>query len=190
MDPYAENTMNIFKYSHAKATLFNRKLMIELSTPAAEGESYTLFKATPIPLKTQNGLVLASIKSTHFLLNEDQTKYYALSERELENGIMLSDNQTLYRPTSPAILNTDAVCEWKILMEKSFDKLDQSCHFSPFADYKLLITITANDLYFCISPDGTRVWENATTVNSIFIISRVEALSKSIQIALSKRLHT
>lgn len=108
MDPYAENTMNIFKYSRTKATLFNRKLMIELSTPAAEGESFTLFKTTLIPLKTQNGLVLASITSTHFLLNEDQTKYYALSEKELENGIMLADNQTLYRPTSPAVLNPDA----------------------------------------------------------------------------------
>lgn len=158
MDPYAENTMHIFKYSNTKATLFNRRLMIELSTPSAEVELFTLYKATPIPLRTQNGLVLASITSSYFLLNEDQTKYYALSKRELEDDILLSDNQTL-RPTSPAILNTDAVCEWKIPMEKSFDKLDESCHISPFADHNLLITITANDLYFCTSPDGTRVWE-------------------------------
>lgn len=159
MDPYAENTIHIFKYSNTKSTLFNRRLMIELSTPTTESEIFTLYKATPIPLKTQNGLVLASIASPYFLLNEDQTKYYPLSKKELGDGILLSDNQTLYRPTSPAILNSDAICEWKILMEKSFNKLDESCHFSPFADHNLLITISANDLYFCTPPDGTRVWE-------------------------------
>lgn len=118
MDPYAENTLHIFKYSNTTATLYNRRLMIELNTPTTESESFTLYKETPIPLKTQNGLVLTSITSSHFLLNEDQTKYYPLSETELGNGIMLSDNLTLYRPISPAILNMEAVCEWKILMSR------------------------------------------------------------------------
>lgn len=87
MDPYVENVMNIFRYSQTRTSLFNKKLMIEFSTPAAEGELYTLYKATPVPLKIQNGLVLASITSIHFLLNEDQIKYYALSEKEMEKTI-------------------------------------------------------------------------------------------------------
>lgn len=159
LDPFNDSALQIYKYSRTQSTLFNRKLMIEISIPITEGEEYTLFKAVPIPIKTQYGQMLASVTSTFFLLNSDRTKYIALSEKQLNEGHTLADNETLYRPTSPVILKDDLICEWEIMAEHDFAALSKSCNFMPFADHNLLISINENELYFTTSPNGSRIWE-------------------------------
>lgn len=159
LDPFNENVVHIYSFCKTQSTLFNKKLMVEISIPIADREEYTLFKATPIPVKTQHGQMLATVSSTFFLLNSERTKYIALTEKQLKQGHMLSDNETLYQPTSPAILRDDLICEWKIMAEQDFDSLTKSCNFMPFADHNLLISITENELYFTTSPNGSNIWE-------------------------------
>lgn len=81
VDFIQDNPLNTFKYSDISSALIKDILIIEILLPIAEREKFTLYKATPIPIETPNGRLIANIKTPYFLLNMDQTKYIPLSRR-------------------------------------------------------------------------------------------------------------
>lgn len=159
IDPFTDDVFRIYSLSRIQSTMYNRKILIELQIPITEREEFTLFKAIPVPVKTPYGLMIATITNTFFLLNSEHTKFIALSDKQIHNGLKLTRDEMLYRPTSPAILDEDTICEWKAIAELDFGELSKTCHFTPFADHNLLISIIENDIYFTTSPNGTRISE-------------------------------
>lgn len=115
IDPEHENALTIFKAATFKATLFNNRIIVEINIPIAEREQFHLFKTTPIPVISNNNTFITTPFSTFFLLNTDQTKYIAISKKQMDSGILLSNGEMLYKPTSTILLNDDKICEWKIL---------------------------------------------------------------------------
>lgn len=159
IDVHSQNAMQIFKYSTISSTLFQDKLLIEINIPVTESENFNLFKATPIPISSNGNSVIATTFSTYFLLNTEATKYIAINQKQLQDGLMLADNQMLYKPTTTIILDNSGICEWKLQIDNNIDNIIQACRFQPYFNTNTFITILENDLYFVNTLHETRIWE-------------------------------
>lgn len=159
INPHSEDALHIFKYSSLSSTIYNKKMIIEVTIPIAEREEYNLYKATPIPTKSANGYIIPVPFSTYYLLNPDQTKYIPISAKQLDAGTKLTGNVTLNRPTNTVFLSNNKICEWKIMGDYQTGDLRTACQFIPFLNYNTLISILTNDLYFILAPNSTNLQE-------------------------------
>lgn len=159
IDLTKEDPLHIFKYATITALLIDNQLLIQILIPIAESERYSLYRATPIPISTPNGHLIISAVTPHFLINADKTKFIELSQRDLDNGKMLSPSEFIYRPSSTTQLVTNNNCVWKILVENAVDASIQICDFRPFLHNDVLITLIENEKYYIESKNGTTIWE-------------------------------
>lgn len=155
----SENALHIFKFSKISSSLFDRKLMMEIEIPLAEREEFSLYKATPVPVVTKSGPLIAAPYSAYFLLNSETTKYVKMTQNQLQAGQMLANNEMLYRPTTAVLLDSSRICEWKILTTHNIDEITDACHFTSYTAHNTLITILENDVYFNPAYNTTHLWE-------------------------------
>lgn len=159
IDSLQDNPLKVFEYAEITTMLMEDKLLIEIMIPIAETEQYNLYKATPIPIQTENGRLIVQTTTSHFLMNADQTKFIELTRRELNHGKMLSANEILYRPSTTTHLKHENNCVWKMLIENSMESSLKICTFLPFPQNDVLITIIENEKYYMASNNGMTLWE-------------------------------
>lgn len=159
IDPSSENALHIFQYSKISSALYEKKIMVELDIPLADREDFVLYKATPVPISTKMGSLIASPFSTYFLLNSETTKYIQLTQKQLRAGRVLGQNEILYNQTSTILLNSDGICEWKIITDIDIEKIAEACKFVSYTAHNTLITILENELYFNPGYNTTHFWE-------------------------------
>lgn len=157
IDPDHEDVFHIFKFTQIKSTLFARKILVEVTLPVTEREQHFLYKATPIPMQIGEHYWITSPLSNYFLLNWDRTKYIPMSQQQLDNGKMLSTGEIMYRPTVTTLLNSNAICEWQILL--GGQNLHTACHFEPFIKRNALISVYADDILFLMAEKNTTLYE-------------------------------
>lgn len=103
-------------------------------------------------------------------MNWDHTKYIPMTQKQLDNGRMMSDNEILYKPTSTTILSSEDTCEWQILIQGS--KVFEACQFVPIPKQNMLITIAENDLLFGSFLKNTTLFE--TCNNTLYTQRNVQ----------------
>lgn len=111
IDADHENIMHIFNFVQMKSTLFAQKILVEITIPISEKEQFYVYKASPVPMEIEYVNFMPKIHSSHFLLNWDQTKYIPMSQKQLDNGKMMAQNEILYRPTATTLLSSENICE-------------------------------------------------------------------------------
>lgn len=158
-----EDVTHIFKFTEVKSTLHKHKIIIEIGIPIVERERCHLYKVIPIPIRINNTSVIASVHSNYFLMNEEQTKYIPMNQKQLDGGKKMSDNEILYRPTVTTLLTSDGICEWQVLRNGLPLDIQVACQFTPFLQQNILITIVENELIFVTANRNQTVFENCNT---------------------------
>lgn len=157
IDPNREDIFHIFKFSSIRSTLFAQKLMVEVNIPIAEKERYFLFKAIPIPMRVINVNVITTVYSTFFLLNWERTKYIPMSMQQMDNGVLLSNGDMIYKPTVTTLLKSNDICEWQILINGS--NVQGACQLAPFPNRDVIMTVLENQLLFMSFEKSTMIYE-------------------------------
>lgn len=148
-----EEAIKIFKYATTKATKYKTRIMIEITIPITSREKYNLFKAIGVPFKVNKFTLIPKLQSKYFLLNEDETKFITMSEKDLENGRPINENEIIYKPSAIVRMDRENICEWKILSETSTEEILKICEIRQIPDGNYVFEINQNDIYF-ISVNG------------------------------------
>lgn len=169
-----ENPLHVFEHAAISSVLMEDLMLTEITIPIAEKDQYTLFRATPIPIQTPSGRLIASIPNPYFLLNAMQTEFIPMSKGELSHSKRTSSNTQLFRPSATVQLKYENVCAWKIMMENSLDSALSACNFVPLIENDIIISIIENESYFFASKSPAKLWEvcNQKTTNVIQIEGR------------------
>lgn len=154
-----EDPLHVFEHASISSMLIENLLLTEVMIPITDREEYTLYKATPIPIQTPSGRLIATIPNQYFLLNSMQTELIPLSKRELSHGKKMVANTYLFRPSATVQLKYDNVCAWKILMENSLESALAACNFVPLVENDIIIPIIENESYFMATKTTTKLWE-------------------------------
>lgn len=138
----------IYQYAETRSALMNNMLMTEVTIPAAEAEAYTLYKATPIPVDTSAGRIIAMGVDRYFLLSRKQTKYIALTQNEITNSKMITPSDRLYSPTAIIQLRYENVCAWRLMLTATIEGAHEICNFAPMAGNDIVLPIIDHESYF------------------------------------------
>lgn len=154
-----EDPLHVFQHALVSSMLIDNLLITEITIPIVERTKYIMHKATPIPIQTPSGRLIAKIPNPYFLTNEMQTEFIPLSRKEMSHGRKMLGNTYLFKPSATIQLKSENVCAWKIMMDNSIDSALQSCNFVPLIENDLIISIIENESYFFASKKPTNIWE-------------------------------
>lgn len=154
-----EDPLRVFDHAKTSSILIDELLITEITIPIAERTRYIRYKATPIPIQTPSGRLIAKISNPYFLTNAMQTEFIPLTEIDLIYGQKMTGNTYLYKPSPTVQLKSNNVCAWKILMENSMESALSSCNFVPLIENDIIISIVENESYFFASKNPTNIWE-------------------------------
>lgn len=152
-----EAAMKIFKYATTAATKYKYRIMIEITIPVTSREKYTLYKATPIPIKINGFTLISKIETKYFLLNKDETKFINLEDKDLETGLKIGENEMIYKPSAIVKLDKSNICEWKLMSEPSIDEILEICEVKQIPKGNYVFEVNENDVYFLSINDELRI---------------------------------
>lgn len=163
IDAQHVNALSIFKTASYKSTLYNQRIIVEINIPIAEREQFSLFKAIPIPITSNNNTFITAPFSTYFLLNADQTKYIAITRKQMDLGSLLANGEMLYKPTSTIQLSDNGICEWKIIKNPEPTSILSACIFTQWLSPNTIIPILENKLLFISTKQPLNLLEKCKT---------------------------
>lgn len=140
--------INIFAYARLRAIKRGHRILIEINIPVTMRTKFNLWKATPIPFRINNYTMIVRPQTTFFLLDEHETQYIALRERDLLTEVTVSDREIIYRPTAVISLEKENICEWRAYAAKTTSEIIQACKTSQIPTANYIIEINENDVYF------------------------------------------
>lgn len=111
IDLNSESTYHIYKTVAIKATMLNKRILVEVNVPILERDEYKLIKTIPIPIRVQDTTMIIKPNSEYFLFNAEKMHYIPLPEEELRNCLHNFNNELICTPYSPIHNNRDEVCE-------------------------------------------------------------------------------
>lgn len=148
---YAENPLNIFKFSTTRGSLYNSKLLIEIIIPKMDRESYTLYKVIPIPIHS-NGFMNIIIPSMEYvLLDQSTANFIPVTKNELSNTPLTSKFERIISPSSNVYHDFRDNCEMTIKLTPHSQEIKQLCNFRTIPSSNYFISLNSfNDFFISI----------------------------------------
>lgn len=145
---YAENPLNIFKFSTIKASLFDSKLLIEIIIPKVDRELYTLYKVIPIPIHS-NGFMNIIVPSMEFVLIDQSTaNFIPIISDELHNNPLTSNSERIISPYSNIFHDFRDNCEMTIKLTPHSNDIKQLCNFRTIPSSNYFISLNSFNNYY------------------------------------------
>lgn len=143
-----EPTTNIFSYAKLRSSKWERKILIEITIPIVSRMNFNVFKATPVPFDVSGYTMIVHTQTKYFLLDESESRYIALRDRDLLSEMRINDKMVIYRPTAIVRLDRDDICEWKAYSAQSTMEILEACEASQIPTANYVMEINENDIYF------------------------------------------
>lgn len=143
-----ENPLHIFKYSKTLSSLYGNRLLMEISIPIVERETYSAFEIIPIPIVVNNNTMIIKPATQYILLNNDAKEYIPISEKEFRNSKFNLRGERIIKPAENAYLDFSQNCEIGIFINPQKDNIIKYCDikFIPTSNY--FVSLNNNDLFF------------------------------------------
>lgn len=148
-----ENPLHTFKHSTVTASLFDKRLLIEITIPILEREIYTIYKIIPIPAVINNSVNVIILPSTdYFLLNDIGSEYIPITETEFSTSVFNIASEKIIKPAENVHLDYHESCELNIFMNPNENVISRLCNMKviPRANYFTPIDVS-NTFYVTIS---------------------------------------
>lgn len=143
-----ENPLHIFKYSQVSASLFGKRLLLEVTIPIVERETYTVYKIIPIPTRINNNTVIILPSSHYILLNNEAKEYIPITSKEFNKGMYNLHGEKIIKPAENARLDYEDNCEISIFLRPSAKSLSKSCEVKVIPTSNYFISLNNNDLFY------------------------------------------
>lgn len=143
IDIYLENPLNIYKYSSTSASIFDRRLMIEINIPRIDTDSYLAYEITTIPV-TLNGFPIIILPNMEYvLINQNTAEYIPLSKKEYDTGIFNVNAEKIIKPNENIYNDYENNCEMKIYMDPTEEAVSSLCNVKvlPVTNYFIPIDL-------------------------------------------------
>lgn len=139
---------NVGKFISTKATLFEKRIFIEIGIPVVENDQYVLYKAIPVPARLHGQLVVMSPASKYFLLSLQGASYIPLSDSDIQACLHLNGETLICNPYAPLHHNMHRVCELAIFTNQTEDLINEICTFKIIPTSNYFIQINHQDKYY------------------------------------------
>lgn len=159
IDVFADDILEIFNFATIKSRRVENKILLKITLPICEIETYRLFKVTPVPIITENFCLIANMENSYFMINKEKTEFTELTIENVENGIRMNDNNVLYKVNALTKTNPNSNCIWSQFMDNDINLLTTNCNLSPILKHNYITTITDNDLFYLTVVKPLIVWE-------------------------------
>lgn len=143
-----ENPLHIFKYSKISTSLFDNRLLMEVTIPVVERESYTVYKIIPIPTSINNLTVIINPSTYHVLINDEQKEYVPITEKEFVKGKFNLRGEKIIKPAENARIEYSQNCEISIFMNPTKDTILQHCDIKVIPNSNYFISLNSNDMFY------------------------------------------
>lgn len=143
-----ENPLHIFKYSKIATSLYGNRLLMEVTIPIVERESYTVYKIIPIPTTVDNKTVIINPSTFYILLSDKQAEYIPITEEEFTRGHFNMRGEKLINPAENARIDYSQNCEVSIFMNPSKEIISKYCDIKVIPKSNYFISLNANDMFY------------------------------------------
>lgn len=169
IDFHQENTNKIFKYARTGAIKIGKMMIIEIKIPIATREKFQLYKVTSIPIKLKEKMFYIEPTMKYVLMNENQLELIQITEKHLEKGVHITENEILIKPTTmirkrPEVLEDniikikngksiimeeeEKICEWEVLLYPTIENIMNNCRVTQIPNGNYFIEVIENNIYY------------------------------------------
>lgn len=147
-----DNPLNILKYSTIKASVYNKRLLIEVTIPKMVGERYTLYKIIPIPIRSKDFLSIIFPSTEHILIDQSSSNYIPIAQDELAMAPFNLKGEKMITPKSNIFHDPRNSCEITVKLNSHDENLKNLCNFRtiPITNYFIVLN-SVNKYFFSIS---------------------------------------
>lgn len=143
-----ENPLHIFKYSKISASLYGDRLLMEVTIPIVERESYTVYKIIPIPTTINNVTIIINPATNYVLMNDEQKEYIPITPKEFTGGKFNLRGERIIKPAENARIEYSQNCEISIFMNPTKDTIAKFCDIKVIPTSNYFISINSNDMFY------------------------------------------
>lgn len=149
IDPYTENTHQIFLLSRVKTLLIGRKLLIEVAFPVIWRENFDMFVAIPIPVQNSQNSFITKPKSDYFLANRKLTHYQTITEAERNACVRrVRGGLLICTVTAPLENNYRKICELQLLRENLMSDEIVSCNMINIPTNNYVVSLLKTNAFY------------------------------------------
>lgn len=159
IDVFKNDISEIFEFVSIKTTKIENKIILKITVPLCEINTYNLFKVTPVPILTDNVCLLANVENEYFIINREKTEYTEMTNEDIVNGIRMDDENVLYTVNALTKTNSKTNCIWSQFMNNDINVLTANCNLNPIHKNNYITTINRNDLFYITIVKPLIIWE-------------------------------
>lgn len=155
---HGEDALHIYKYTKSRTTLYKGKILLELTVPILERDTFKLYLTTPIPIRKHNTTFAIIPQNNHFLLNTEKIEFIPITETELNFNSVHVGNELISQPESPSFHNKDEICELNALYQSNISKIEKNCQIKQIPNANYVIAVDIN-VYFISVQNHITLWQ-------------------------------
>lgn len=144
---HRESALNIFKFSTTRATLYEKKILIEINIPKVDMDTYTAFEMVPIPFRSGNMNVILIPSMSHVLINHASTDYIPITKSEFEGSLLNSDGFRIAKPRNNVFHDFHENCEMNIYSNSS-SHIGNLCNLKMLPKSNIFVPLNNFDKYY------------------------------------------
>lgn len=145
---HRDNPMTIFKYSTTRATLYNMRLLIEITIPRVDRELYVIYKIIPIPVMVNDFVKIIIPSMTHVLFDQQNAGFIPISEQEFTNAKDNNAGEKIITPFENMHHDYKDSCEMNLLLNPSQESFLQLCNIKTIPTTNYIIPLHEQDQYY------------------------------------------
>lgn len=169
IDFKSENPLHIFKYSQVSASLFGDRLLLEVTIPIVERESYTVYQIVPTPTKIDNFTIIINPVFQYFLLNNIAKEFIPITYKEYNRGQYNLNGEKILKPAENSRIEFKDNCELSIFFKPTKEVLANLCEVKSIPNANYFVPLNNNDLFYVLINKPIMVTEYCQGRTSKFI---------------------
>lgn len=166
----------------------DKKLLIEINIPIVDRNLFTLYKITPLPMRSPDKLVVFDLSHQYFLVHNSTKIFIPMTINRHSCREITHKNLLCYPPGESFFENTE-LCESNILFHESSDVIRESCGYKNIFNTTYIKELNENN-YFVSPKEKTTVIENCRKMKSKYSTIKKPGILKlemNCEIIINKR---
>lgn len=138
---HTDNPLNIFKFSTTRASIYENRLLIEITIPKMDRELFTLYKVIPIPIFSEGFLNIIIPSMEYVLVDQSTANFIPITEDEISNVPSNMNLEKIISPKSNIFHDYKDSCEMSLRLNPHGNNFKDLCNFRtiPSTNYFIVL---------------------------------------------------
>lgn len=150
IDIFEENVYNLLNIISISSSIFDEKILMEIKIPIILRDTFILYKSIPLPIKSNDKIMIIQPPYTHFLINKAKTELIPMTEDDMGKCIKKTTDLFICSPDSPTLMKKQNKCFTHLLSNTNISDILSMCkdNFVSITKENYFIQIDKNN-YYC-----------------------------------------